>query len=1036
MGTSDERVRGSARMGTSELRRALLVVFGAAMGMLILASCLARPDTPVPTPTADTHTLTPAHTPIVQTTAQPLFQTYALGELLPDMRVPMQRSAKGEGGWYVVIGSAEGWAQFLSRMGQPAEIWEPVQWKDEIVIGALLGARQGRGWKIAISDLVIDGLNAVAQVVLGPAPEAVPPSWVTYPFHLVRVPRQELPLGLVTFRFAAEDRILAEQAADMVGLDIAWLPGEASTLPTATPILSTSTPEPTVIPTPVPHLRVVGMVLETSAAVSNRSGALQLHIVSPGSPYEYVELLEGTSIFSEGGRPVSLAQIVPGTTIAALGYAGQEGSIRAAHIDILRLPTQEPSFAPYRPRTVSLSTIYDGYALPLPEGGISATVPITQAMNLTQTHALTRSGFIVVPSTSRSFADQLLAAQQSGAQGDASEGYPLFISTDSVLHVSQLLFDQVQRSTERLRLLPELTMLDQEMFSLSWEQYRTTKGQATPEGRRVAAAAWRNAAYFAVPLALLDPGFTAPAEITAVVSAELSLIAAGKGITVSPLFDLPGMADPSRLRVDYAQFVPTGPYARDEESSRYFRAVTWHRLIAFRPEQREETLSSALIAYLLQTHSAPRVLWERIHAVQAFFQGQDASFTAAEYVGLVAAVWGEEADVTALADEGRMDTFLEAVRALPLPDHPMWTIWATKQPIVRDWRFLSPSFHIDTYLFGQLTGDYVGDADAPRALPSCIDLAATLGSLEAYRIAAQTGDTNYTNYVDQVDRVRNELSTLRPANWTSDLYWNWLYIYRALVQDKNASYPGWMRTAAWKRKDLQTMFGSWTQVRHDADLNGAPLSTGMAGGGAGRAGALSSGGNEVRPTWGYVEPQPEVYARLAALTRLIIDGLEDRLLLADPERGALLNLETWLSYLQDTARRELIGRTLTDQEYQRLADYGSLVDEITQLAAKASASPEDQTPGAGYDEAVAVAVAVSGAGAQREYLVEAIGQVDTLYVVVERDQYRYLARGGVYSHYEWRWTGPDPLSDERWREMLDARKAPPLPLWVQGIVVR
>ena len=91
---------------------------------------------------------------------------------------------------------------------------------------------------------------------------------------------------------------------------------------------------------------------------------------------------------------------------------------------------------------------------------------------------------------------------------------------------------------------------------------------------------------------------------------------------------------------------------------------------------------------------------------------------------------------------------------------------------------------------------------------------------------------------------------------------------------------------------------------------------------------------------------------------------------------------------------------------------------------------------AGYDEAMAVAVATYGAGDAREYLVEAIGQVDTLYVVIERGEGRYLAQGGVYSHYQFRWLGPEPLSDERWREMLDAQTAPMLPLWVQGIVAR
>jgi Protein of unknown function (DUF3160) len=140
-----------------------------------------------------------------------------------------------------------------------------------------------------------------------------------------------------------------------------------------------------------------------------------------------------------------------------------------------------------------------------------------------------------------------------------------------------------------------------------------------------------------------------------------------------------------------------------------------------------------------------------------------------------------------------------------------------------------------------------------------------------------------------------------------------------------------------------------------------------------------------------------------------------------------------LGYLQDTARRELITRTLTDEEYRRLADYGSLVDEITQLAA---AGPEGQMFTAGYDEAVAVTVATHGAGEAVESLVEATGQVDTIYVVIERGAGRHLVQGGVYSHYQFRWLGPEQLTDERWREMLDADTMPVLPLWVQGIVVR
>ena len=54
-------------------------------------------------------------------------------------------------------------------------------------------------------------------------------SWISYPFHLVRVPREELVLGPVTFDFVAVDapgEIIVSQTVDLVDLNILWLPGE------------------------------------------------------------------------------------------------------------------------------------------------------------------------------------------------------------------------------------------------------------------------------------------------------------------------------------------------------------------------------------------------------------------------------------------------------------------------------------------------------------------------------------------------------------------------------------------------------------------------------------------------------------------------------------------------------------------------------------------------------------------------------------------------------------------------------------------
>jgi hypothetical protein len=775
-------------------------------------------------------------------------------------------------------------------------------------------------------------------------------------------------------------------------VDIAWLPGPSAAYPTPTPVLPTPTPGPTFTPTPVPNLRVLGVLIDVSLDPQ------VLRIVPAEGDWEAVNLMEGTSILFEDGQPASLSQLQPGMTVGVLGYPGEEKAIRAAHVDVLRSPTQEGAgFATYQPRGVTLSTIYDGYTLPLSMEDISVTTPLTQAFNLTQTHALTESGFVVVPGAYKSF-----AALYNDPQYIT---YPIFISADSALHVSQLLFDRVLRTVERAHLLPELTMLDREMYALSWDQYQAASALNTAEGERVAAAAQRNIAYFAVALSLLDPAFTPPEVISPVVDAELALITATEGITVSPLFDLPDVPGEEKLRMDYGRFAPPGHLAGDEEMLPYFRALTWHHLVTWRLAQREEARSAALIATLLNAHSAPRTLWQRVYDTASFFYGQEALLTPVDYGPLLAEVWGAEPDVTALADDAALDEFIAAARGSPLPDNAMWVwIWRAEGRTDRDLSFLGQPFRVDRYVFQRTTGAYAGLPEEERRLPSGAYLAAVLGSLEAYQVVSQWGDVTY------VDQVRNELAALRDAHWTAELYWNWLYLYRPLVQGKSPSYPAWMRTAAWKRKELQTMLGSWTGVRHDAGLAVA-----SAGGTEGERGAL--------PPWGYVEPQPEVYARLAALNQMVIEGLEGRLMLGDTERELLSKWQTWLLLLQDVARRELTGQTVTDLEYQRLAEYGSLIEALT------LAETGDEASLAEYDAAVAVSVA----SVQDVQRIEAVGRVDEIYAVVERGRRPYLVRGGTYSHYEFEWPAQDLLTDLLWQQMLADGQAPPRPVWVSFV---
>ncbi len=68
-------------------------------------------------------------------------------------------------------------------------------------------------------------------------------------------------------------------------------------------------------------------------------------------------------------------------------------------------------------------------------------------------------------------------------------------------------------------------------------------------------------------------------------------------------------------------------------------------------------------------------------------------------------------------------------------------------------------------------------------------------------------------------------------------------------------------------------------------------------------------------------------------------------------------------------------------------------------------------------------------------LEEAIGYIDEIYAAVPVDGKLRIAKGGVYSYYEFTWPLNDRLTDTQWRQMLEAQTTPPRPEWTKAFVV-
>jgi hypothetical protein len=684
-------------------------------------------------------------------------------------------------------------------------------------------------------------------------------------------------------------------------------------------------------------------------------------------------------------------------------------------------------FATYRQVAVALPKTYQGYSLPVNLASVSnyGQFQISPA----QQKLLAQNGFAVAPAEWLEFFQVY--------EDTRYKELPVFVTTDSVYHIYHLMFDKMLRDLERENFAPDIAALTRACVTSARDLYNQLKGT---EMEKIARRVW---AYFVVADNLINPGATTPPEVADLVKAELALIQGHAGLSGSPIFsqDCPQGCDPCDtnpptqcrdqpcLCEDYSQYVPRGHYTRSEQLQRYFRTMMWYGRINLRLQKPDETRMALLITHILRhatVNGKPAVdVWARVYDPTVFIVGKADDLGVHEYGALWDSVYGANAAPSAIADAAKLNTFIAAARQLPPPQvNSMWVyIWEDKAQATQGFRFMGQRFTLDAYVMGQMTWRNVGKQGQERWLPKGLDVMSALGSKEAYAILDQMGETAYPNYPQQMTKVQKEVSALQLDSWTQNLYWDWLYALRPLLEAKGAQYPAFMQTQAWTRKDIHTALGSWTELKHDTILYAKQTMAEMGG-----------GGEAPEPPRGWVEPNPEAYARLLALARMTRDGLKSRNLLSENTSTNLGRLDDLLAFLLDVAQKELAGQTLSRDDYERIKYYGGELEAMT----LAAADPQGEGRPFFSDDDQAALVADVATDPNGQVLEEATGRIFEIYVLVpgaSKDR-PLLAKGGVFAYYEFPQPMNDRLTDESWRAKLKASQAPAQPEWTQMFIVK
>jgi len=685
--------------------------------------------------------------------------------------------------------------------------------------------------------------------------------------------------------------------------------------------------------------------------------------------------------------------------------------------DVVALPADQvygAGFASYQQDQVSLPQSFPGgYTLPL---------TLTEVANLNEVNLsesqramLSQNGFVVAAPEDNP--NRMLSEFYQGYERTRYGDVPAFITTDSVFHVYHLVFDKMLRDLERDMFIPILKELTSSMIATAKTQYDQLVGSPLEE------AALRNLAYFSVAGALLQTGDQIPDAARELVDAEMALIMSTSGIEKSPIFNYEGQPKDMQYIEDYSQYIPRGHYTLGPELEMYFRAMMWYGRMNYRLKDRMEVQRALMITKALRETTTPSgnsalTLWQNIYDPTVFIVGKADDLGVHEFGVISDAVFGATPDLTLFADEALLTSFIETARQLPPPQvNSMWVwVWQDQDDVTQGFRFMGQRFTLDQYVFGQVMWDNVGTISEPRDLPKALDFFAAQGSELALNLLHEMGENSYVNYDTQMTKVTAEVATLELDSWTQNLYWSWLYALQPIFEPKGEAFPAFMQTDAWARKDLQTALSSWTELKHDTILYSKQIMAEM-GGGPGEP-----------PPHGYVEPNPEAYARLLALAQMTYDGLQVRGLLGQNTMANLNNLIDELQFLLDISQREMAGAAITEDDYWRIKYYGGWLESMT----VASADPMGDGYTAYLEDQKSALVADVATGINR-VLEEGVGYPTYIYVVLPDEPYR-VGIGVVYTYYEFIVAPSDRMTDQTWQAKLESGQAPAQPEWTQAFI--
>jgi hypothetical protein len=646
-------------------------------------------------------------------------------------------------------------------------------------------------------------------------------------------------------------------------------------------------------------------------------------------------------------------------------------------------------------------------ALPINLSGLG-NPEVIQGLTSAQKVFLSKNGFVVINAGDQQFKDLRRTVS-------SQNGQPYYLTTDAAYHALHTTFNDLLAALESETMRPILSRLLQAEYLKVGDYAAIFSGQSLEKDVELSQS------YLAVAIKLLSPDASIEAQMEAKIAPQIAQIMQYGGKQRSLL--IPNLED------DYGAYRPVGHYAGVPELEDYFRCMTWLGRVAFKfkdpdvpgliPSRAPLIMTLALREAHVEGEPADQV-WSGLNEIINFMIGPSDDPGPVEINRLMEEVYGRAMVASDLQDEAKWQSFLGQVDQLPASQiNSTFASFSATQAASRDWRFMGQRFTLDSFIFQNLIYDKVGTDQFPRGLPSGLDVAAAFGSSPALAALAAAGETQYAHYPEQMSTVQKIVNRFYSA---------WLYAFLPQVSLKDGSFPPFMRTAAYGYKEMNSLLGSWAELKHDTVLY-VKMPEALGGGGPPTS----------PPAPAYVEPNPNVFYRLSYAAKALYQGLSptlaawnERTGLQNPSSGSL-GLSAYYYHLNglaeaflefgSIAERELQGQTLTTDDFAAIQACLEIKDCLDRGIYSRDPPKMDPIP---------VVAAVSG---WKENVLEAgVGNLNRIYVAVPLEGKLEIAQGGVFTYYEFTQPRTDRLTDQAWVERLD-KNPPPAPAWLSQFVL-